>query len=232
MTQPPQVWSDDLQSLKWEMDPSPQLARIFAGTARYKLRPWWANSNAVNYMPTSRAPFNPVEKAERSVGLIRGDVPCGYVLDDVRKDDKTRHYQWSAMLNAGVWEAQLGGVPSNMIALGSVQREDDPLSEEPPPLIIPKTGDPILLVVALGMSSSGDKDLPLIAVQRDEGPKDRKGGQLFHNRVVVNQRAASANFRILLLPLRAGDSVPKINYEEDSNSLIWDGGITEMRYPL
>ena len=42
LTQPPQVWSRELDQLGWEVEPSPDILRIFAGTARYKMRPWWA----------------------------------------------------------------------------------------------------------------------------------------------------------------------------------------------
>ena len=71
--------------MPWELDPSPELRRIWAGTARYKLRPWWANYTYSNYIPTTRAPFNPMEYVFRSVGLARGAHPFGFVVDDLKK---------------------------------------------------------------------------------------------------------------------------------------------------
>jgi len=77
-TQPPQVWSDELKSLPWELDPSDKNLKMFAGTARYKMRPWWATYNFSNYIATSRAPFNPMQYVYRSVALIRGTHNYGW----------------------------------------------------------------------------------------------------------------------------------------------------------
>ena len=104
-TQPPQVWSDELKAMDWELDPSPENLRIWAGTARYKMRPWWANYNYSNYIPTSRAPFNPMQYVFRSTALVRGTHPYGIVVDDLKKDESPHLYQWAGMLNGGVWQA-------------------------------------------------------------------------------------------------------------------------------
>lgn len=215
-TQPPQVWSDELKSMGWELEPSAENLRIWAGTSRYKLRPWWANYNYSNYIPTSRAPFNPMQHVFRSTALIRGANPYGIVIDDLKKDDSPRLYQWAAMLNGGVWKADVAGLASNQLAL--TWREGDPNleSNEAKPALTPLRGEPLLLVTALGMEQSGEPGRPLIQVETAPGPPDRKGKPLYHDRLLVNRRAVSVNFRILLLPLRAGDPLPTVKYDEET----------------
>ena len=102
----------------WEMDPSPDIQNMFAGTARYKMRPWWANYNYSNYIATSRAPFNPMQYVFRTVGLVRGPHPYGVVVDDLKKDDAPHLYQWAAMLNGGVWKAQVDGLAPGQAGAG------------------------------------------------------------------------------------------------------------------
>ena len=231
-TQPPQVWSDELKAMGWELDPSPELRRIWAGTARYKIRPWWANYTYSNYIPTSRAPFNPMEYVFRSVGLVRGAHPFGFVVDDLKKDGAPHLYQWTAMLNGGVWRADVKGLPDNAVALGYSGSDPDPKSSSAKPDLLPKPGDPILLVYAIGMKAVGDPKMPLIQVETIEGQKDKKGAAQFFDRLVINQRAKSVAFRVLLLPVRAGDPLPTVTCAPDAQSVRigWKDGVSVLKF--
>jgi xanthosine utilization system XapX-like protein len=42
---------------------------------------------------------------------------------------------------------------------------------------------------------------------------NRSGKPLYHDRLIVNRRTSSVNFRMLLLPMRAGDPLPTVNYD-------------------
>jgi hypothetical protein len=212
-TQPPQVWSDSLKAMGWELDPTPEEQRIWAGTARYKIRPWWANYTYSNYIPTSRAPFNPMEYVFRGTGLVRGAHPYGLVMDDLKKDKAAHLYQWAAMLNGGVWKAQVPGLPANQVALA--YRAGDPKldSNAAKPAITPQRGEPLLLVCALDPKESGDSNLPLFQVETAEGPKDKKGTPNYYDRMVINQRAIAVSYKILLLPVKAGDTLPVVTYD-------------------
>jgi hypothetical protein len=212
-TQPPQVWSPELKAMGWELDPSPENLRIWAGTSRYKLRPWWANYNYSNYIPTSRAPFNPMRHVFRSTALVRGAHPYGIVIDDLKKDDKSRLYQWAGMLNGGVWKADVGGLAINQTALAANGIDPKLDSGKIKPALVPRPGDPLLIVTALGMDSSDDSGLPLIQVETAPGPADRSGKPTFHDRMLINRRASSANFRVLLLPVRAGSPLPVVSWD-------------------
>jgi hypothetical protein len=210
LTQPPPVWSEHLKSLGWEIDPSPNILEIFAGTARNKMRPWWSTYNYANYLPTCRAPFNPMQHVFRTAGLVRGRQPYGFVVDDVKKDSATRLYQWVTMLNGGVWQADVPGLPPNELVLAYRKGDPDPGVSKSQPLIKSVAGEPLLLVCAVGMSGSGDATLPLMKAERLPGPPDRNGRLSFYNRLAINRRSDGENFRVLLIPFRAGETLPTV----------------------
>ena len=228
--QPPQEWSEHLKSLGWEVEPSPRILEIFAGTARYKMRPWWSTYNYANYMPTCRAPFNPMQRVFRTVGLVRGKNSYSFVVDDVKKDDAPHLYQWTAMLNGGVWQAEVPGLAGNQVALA--YRAGDPKlnSAEAKSAITPQAGEPLLLVCAIGMDESGDAARPLIQVARIEGPKDRNGLTQFYDRLVINHRANEANFRVLLIPFRAGEPLPQILVKGENATIVQNEQIDKIRF--
>ena len=213
LTQPPQIWNDELKAMGWELDPSPENLRIWAGTGRYKMRPWWSNYAYSNYIPTSRAPFNPMRHVFRGTALIRGPHAYGLVMDDLQKDDTTHLYQWAAMLNGGVWRAEVPGLPANSLALGYRAGDPDDNKAAEPASLTPVPGEPLLLVMPLGLDASSDPALPLLATERIPGPAGRKGEATYFNRLVINRRAVSVNYRVLLLPIRAGQPLPAVTYD-------------------
>jgi hypothetical protein len=230
LTQPAQVWDESVKSMGWEMDPSDSIAKIFAGTARYKMRPWWANYTYCNYIPTCRALFNPMRYVFRTTGLVRGPHPYGFVLDDLKKDDQPHLYQWTAMLNGGVWRAEYPGLPANQMVLAL--REPDPKAKLLPAAlksaIVPEKGEPLLLVDALGTTGSGDPQRPLLEVQTLEGPSDRRGNRQFYDRLTINRRAADSRFRVLLIPFRMGEELPTIG----NGSIAWKDQLDRIDFTL
>ncbi len=232
LTQPPQEWSPALVALGWEMEPSPRIAQIFAGTAHSKLRPWWPTYTFGNYIATSRAPFNPMKSVFRSAGLVRGGHAYGFVIDDLKKDDRSRLYQWAGMLNGGVWQADVPGLAPNQCAL-AYRAGDPPLGEAAAPAPIKvQPGDPLLLVCALGMERSGEDGLPLLQVERRAGPPDKKNQPQYFNRLVINQRAPEVAYRVLLLPVRAGEPLPTVSYDAKAAVAIvrWGKQTDEFRF--
>ena len=245
LTQPPQVWSEHLQSLGWEIEPSPRVLEIFAGTARYKMRPWWSSYDFANFMPTCRAPFNPMRQVRRTVGLVRGKNPYGFIVDDLVKDDASHLYQWQGAFNGGVWQADIAGLPANEIVLAYRAGNPDPADPKIPARIQPQQGEPLLLVYAIGLQS-GETNLPPAEVQRAAGPPDRKkvmtaafpfphteqtnGTPQFFNRLVFNHRGTSAHFRVLLIPFRAGDELPEISFSGETAAVTQNGQRDEIKF--
>jgi hypothetical protein len=221
LTQPPRIWNDELRAMGWEIEPSERVQKIFAGTARCKIRPWWPTYTYSNFIPTCRALFNPMDYVFRSTGIVRGRHPYGFVVDDVKKDRAVRLYQWAAMLNGGVWKAAVDGLPENAIALAFDGRGAD--TGRPRPPIVPKPGDPLLLVYAPGMRESGDPERPLFQVETAEGPKDKKGEPQHFDRMVINRRDTEAGFRVLLVPVRSGDPLPELTVRPDGSVMLRQG---------
>lgn len=204
LTQPPQIWTPELAALGWELDPSPGNLRTFAGTARYKMRPWWSNPNFVNYMPTARAPFNPMQRVFRSVGLVRGAHPWALVVDDLKKDGAEHLHQWTAMLNGGVWQAAVPGLARNQLALA--WRAPDPKATAAKAPVQPQAGEALLLVCALGMETTPQ-------VSTEIGALDRKGVAQPYDRLAIDHRGTEAAYRVLLLPVRQGEALPVVAYD-------------------
>ena len=221
LTQPPQTWTAALNGLGWEVEPSTEIRRIFAGTARYKFRPWWSTYTFSNYFPTSRAPFNPMLRVYRTTGLVRGNHPYGFVVDDVKKDEAAHLYQWAAMLNGGVWQAGVPNLAPGQIALAF--RSPDPKAGPAAikPTLAPRNGEPLLLVCALGLEDSGDAKLSLFQVETLEGPKNRDGKAQYYDRLVINRRAPEANFRVLLIPTTVGQPAPRVATSAGEVLVAW-----------
>ncbi len=234
LTQPPQAWPDDAKTMGWEMDPSPQIQKMFAGTARYKMRPWWASYTYSNYIATSRVPFNPMRYVYRTAGLVRGPHPYGVVVDDLKKDDGTHLYQWVAMLNGGVWQAQVDGLAPGQAALAYRSSDDDngPKTDAPRPEIVPQAGESLLLVCPLG-ATSDDAAVPTTQVTTEPGPVDKKGTAQFYNRLAIAHQGQDAHFKVLLIPFRAGDTLPKVTYDAAGGSatVAWSDGQDQLTFP-
>ena len=209
LTQPPQVWPEAAKAMGWEMDPSEHVARYFAGTARYKMRPWWPTYAFGNYIPTCRARWNPMQYVFRTVGLVKGTHAYGVVVDDLKKDDAPHLYQWTAMLNGGVWKAEVPNIPDGAMVLG--KRPETPKPDHSP--IQPKAGDALLLVQPIAPSDSGDQELPLIQVQTAEGPVDRNGKATSYDRLVINRRGTAVGYWVMLLPFRMGEPLPVVTVD-------------------
>jgi hypothetical protein len=204
-TQPAQDWSGEGMDTGWEVDPSPEVLKIFAGTARYKLRPWWMPLYC-NYIPTCRAPYNPMQYVFRSTALVRGEQPYGLVIDDLKKDEKDHLYQWTAMLGGGIWQADIARLAENQMVLA--KREELATYPEVRPLIKPEAGEPLLLVCALGMKKLGDE--PLMKVSQEPCGKDRYGKDTVYQRIAIAQTTQQANYRVLLIPFHMGEALPQV----------------------
>jgi hypothetical protein len=217
MTQPPQVWSPELVAMGWEIEPAANIQRIFAGTARDKLRPWWAEYLFTNYIPTLRAPFNPMQRVFRTTAVVRGNHPYAVVVDDVKKDDQVRRYEWVSPVSGGVWKATVPGLAANQIALAF--REPGP-KEEPGldrPALVPKPGDPLLLVTAVGLPTEA-KAKPSAEVVIAPGPKDKQGKAQSYERLVIGATVPEIRFTIVLTPVRAGDPLPQVTWDAAANT--------------
>ncbi|WP_338877345.1 hypothetical protein WBJ53_33260 (plasmid) [Spirosoma sp. SC4-14] len=206
------------QARGWELEPDTSIINIFKGTSQYKMRPWWPTSNFSNWIPTLRAPWNPVDYVYRSTGLVKGLHPYAVVVDDAKKDGQLHRYQWTAMLARGVWEASYKNRPDRTTVLAYDQTLADSWAKPSAgPALDPKKGDPLLLVVDL---SGGEKEAGPVVETATDGPDEGKGPQRY-NRLTINRYGTEVRYRILLIPFRFGDELPVISYQNNSATITW-----------
>lgn len=192
---------------------------------------------------TVRRPYNPVLRAFRTAGLVKGKHPYVLVVDDIQKDDQVHLYEWNLMLDMdtialGITEKYgVEGFHSHPLKFGYEQQYTDILlgdSETPRSKnrFKPKVGDPLLLVRVLHKAEPGIdigyESRPNIRVETFEKKDalERPAGRSFglDRRLIVASRAVAPDFRIMLYPHYHGDPLPETNFAQDGTSLTveWD----------
>jgi hypothetical protein len=127
--------AEPFEGRSWALETDPLIVRIFKGTQRYRIN-YGTPPLTSQWSPTLRTPFNPVMYAYRSVGLVRGNHPYAIVLDDIRKDDETRLYEWQM---AGAFRtAILPGLDPEALILTAAQ--DDATADGTPMLLVQEVG--------------------------------------------------------------------------------------------
>jgi hypothetical protein len=208
----------------WELEPNPEIIKYFQGTQRYKMRFWWATANFANWIPTLRALWNPVEYVYRTTGLVRGNHPYGIIVDDAKKDDKQRQYEWTVMLAKGVWKAEyplsIGGIDGATVLGYDKNLEKTWAKPKEEPALKPQKGDPMLLVFDLEKNKSSVKTAT-------DGPDnvggnfiDGKGAQPY-NKLIINRKDSEAHYKVLLIPFRFGEALPIISFKNSTATIVW-----------
>ena len=83
-----------------EYDPSSQIVAYYKNYLAGYPRMWDEDSWVV------RQPFNPVDYAFRSAGLIRGPHPYALIVDDIQKDAHAHEYKWLMQLEEDLYIQQ------------------------------------------------------------------------------------------------------------------------------
>jgi hypothetical protein len=203
--------------LKGERDPSPSAVAHWKGFEQGDPRMWDEDGWPVRY------PFNPVEKAFRTVLVARGAAPYAVVVDDIRKDGEERLYEWLMQTGANTEIASVKG-EDIVLCDGTVKRDAKGAPK-------PVKGDRLLLVRVL------ERGEPAKARDYAGRPSDRleaferqdtlaPGGRTFglDRRLVVGSRSAEPRFKILLFPHRHGDPLPATRWNGDRTELALEAG--------
>jgi len=154
------------------------------------------------------------------------------VIDDLKKDNTTHLYQWTVMLNGGVWQADIKGLASNQIVLA--QRPYDVKNYGKETMIHPTKDEPLLLVCYVNDDTTAASTMPLMHVTTEAGPKDSHIAKTnYYDRLSVNVEAVKANYKIFLIPFKYGESIPTIHYQNNSAIVEWsDGKQDELKFTL
>ena len=215
------VWGRVAREKNWSLSTDPLALAVYKGTQHRKSRPWWPTYNYSNWIPVVQAPFNPVRHAYRTAGLVRGAHSYGLVVDDVKKDDASRLYQWTAMPGRGITSLALPRLAAGDVVL---VRSADLAGGQAKP------GAPLLLIRALVAPGA----ITGVLETATDGEVDPKQGPQPYPRISLAQRATQANLRVLLLPLRAGEAPPSITSDprSDTTTITWPGQTDMLRFSL
>ncbi len=167
------------------------------------------------YGRPQRLAHNPVEKAFRTAMMVRGKFPYVVIVDDIKKDDHERLYEWLMMVTPGTG---LFAINTDRILL---------YDQEHPDARAPRRlgkGVPMCLVQVLERTIPQDVFTnPQIRMEEyelkdaDDWPRGRSFG--LDKRLVIPSRTVEPNFKVLLYPHYKGTELPKINWNENRDQV-------------
>ena len=174
-------------------------------------------------------PHNPVQRAFRTINFVRTAHPYLLVADDIQKDEKERLYEWIMMTGANTDIVNIDG-NDLLLADATAPRNADGM-------IKPKKGDRELLVRVLDIGKPANphdsQARPSFRLEtfekRDTNDGDGVGygmGRSYgtDRRLVIASRAVAPDFKVLLLPTRAGEPLPKTLWNADHTVLTIEVG--------
>lgn len=209
------AWLAEHPGFDWRahIDRTPQVEAYWEGYEQGDPRMWDEYSRPV------AVPHNPVRKAFRTAGLVRGDHPYVLVVDDIRKDDAPHTYDWNMMVDPDV---ELIRVETDEIILGTrTEHVPAPFGITKPN---PGRGDPQLLIKVLERTIADNIfNNPQIRLETIEfkdarnWPEGRSFGVT--QRLVVPSFSVEPKFKMLLFPHRHGDALPETTWNDDKTVL-------------
>lgn len=191
----------DFDISQMKLDQRPTIVNYYKGFEQGDPRMWDEDGQ-----PRS-LPFNPVQKAFRTIAFMRETNPYVLIVDDIQKDEKERLYEWLMMTGTNT---EIAEMKDNDIILS-----DADLARDANGLIAPKKGDRLLLVRVMEMSDptrvQDYHSRPSFRLETFE-KKDtfdftrRTFG--IDKRLVIGSRSVAPNYKIMLFPFRKGDKLP------------------------
>jgi hypothetical protein len=211
------AWLEKHPDFDWcaHIDPSPQLEAYWGGYEEGDPRMWDEYSRPV------RVPHNPVDKAFRTAGLVRGNHPYALIVDDIKAANgsdspRSRTYNWNMMVDTDV---DVVSIETDTIFLTS-----DPIEKEFASHSSFKRaageGSPQLMIKVLNREIPKDiyqnPEIRLETLEHKE-IRDWPAGRSFGlaKRLVVPSFSVEPKFKMFLFPHYNGDELPAISWSED-----------------
>lgn len=221
-------WLAENPGFNWRenIDRSPVVEKYYKGFESGDPRMW------DEYARPVRVTHNPVQKAFRSAGIVRGKHPYTLIVDDIKKDNTQHGYEWNMMVDSDV---QLISIKTDEIILGEMTLSDEGNFGVHVPR--PKKGDPQLLVKVLERTISenifNNPQLRLETFEYKDArdwPEGRSYG--LARRLVVPSYSVDPKFKMLLLPHRHGDKLPTTKWNDDNTKLTiqWPDQTDEISF--
>jgi hypothetical protein len=221
---------------RWEADPSPVATAYYGGFTDGDPRMWGNEDSWI-----LRAPHYPVEKAFRTSGLIRGKHPYALVIDDLKKDEQERLYEWRMCMPPDVEAVSFSG---NDLLLGdaTTTRVADPERIfQGRTDFKPAAGDRLLLVRIL---DQGKPDLPTLRpnpaleavefVKTDDSHQFAGRSMGMGKRLVIPARCVDAQYKVLLFPHHQGEELPQTTWNATRTELTvrWTDQVDTYQFTM
>jgi hypothetical protein len=237
-------WHDPaFASWKLSVETDPEVVAHFKGTQHYKMRVWGDDYTRSNWGPTMRIEGNPVQYAFRSAGIVNGKHPYALVVDDISKDGKEHLYDWLMQVPVGTrmlpaTNRSADAPVSVILARSAGQAEWDRME---PQETLPK-GASGLMLCFLGLEKSeastnrsnlvGDENDP-VRLEELAGTTVA-GGSPLKTRLLATQKGIDPRFRILLLPVKGGESLPAVTYDDITAvaTVTWPGEKDSIHFSI
>jgi hypothetical protein len=209
--EPTDRWLEEHPGFDWKknIDRTPLVEAYYNGYESGDPRMWDEYGRPV------RVEHNPVMKAFRSAGLVRGKYPYGIIVDDIRKDDAEHLYEWIMMVDHDVNMVSIN--TDEIIIAGDTQQGYGTFGTL---ATKPRKGDPQLFIKILNRTIPEDifKN-PQVRLETFEfkDARDWPEGRSFGltKRLVIPSRSVSPDFKILLFPCYSGNELPVCTWNED-----------------
>ncbi|WOO43196.1 hypothetical protein [Rubellicoccus peritrichatus] len=207
----------------WERDPSPVVRDYYEGYMAGNPRMWTAESSWV-----VRAPHYPVEKAFRSILLEKGKRPYVLIVDDIKKDNTERLYNWHMRMPNWI---EAYDISANEALLGRISDKRDTsysvnVSHNKSGRPLPQKGQPMLQVYVLQANQpsipafQNSMALETLGFVKHDDTHQFAGREMgMAKRLVVPSRSVEPAYKILLFPHRHGEELPKVVLSDDHTRL-------------
>jgi len=173
------------------------------------------------------AEWNPVQRAFRTAGLVRGPHPYALMIDDIQKDDNEHDYKWLMQIADDL--ELVASVQVDFTANQRLEWYKGNTNGFRADLILGEPGqsqakDGRRLLVRVLQSNASRT--PNVAINQpgwiETYQKDVRGQRDFGigKRLVVCSRSVAPDFKVLLFPHRARDPLPVTTWNEDRTTLM------------
>jgi hypothetical protein len=206
-----------------------KLRHAYLDWPQFRYAHWILPKGALS--PYVRRPLNPIQKAFRTAGLVRGSFPYAVVIDDIRVDDSIHRYDWTLALE---YDIRIASVEKHadgsldVILTGSDPDQKWERPKEPLPSAIDSgnlisPGQPMLLVKLLNGSTDPGQSVsePVIA-ELPNAADAVKYGRI--RRLVISAESVAPDFKFILAPFRQGGPVPRIAWDKTSATATVSSG--------
>jgi hypothetical protein len=193
---------------QFQRDTSPSVKAYYHGYLTGDPRMWSEDSWVW------KAPNYPVQRAFRTVALIRGTHPYIVVIDDIQKDDQPRLYEWRMLCPM---DADVVSINMNDIVLSNAPGSFYNQRATPESVAAARgKGGPRLLVRALNVNQPTDypslqpnPGLETVELKRHDDTLQftgRSNGLV--KRLIFPSRSVTPEYKIVLVPFHDGDKEP------------------------